>query len=397
MLILLFRNRMKLILLLLIFLPAFCFSQNQISGVIVDIENGNGISNATVYIDGSTNGTTTDSDGNFSLDYSKFPCNLIVSHVSYNVRALSLDSLPVIKPKIRLKPRLVTIREFKVMDKNEREKNLQIFKDWFLGADYWGSNAEILNDSILFFKFITDSIDTLLNKEPDIGLGLEMFNTSQVKQGIRRKFFIVDALEPLKIRLPMLGYELRIDLLDFRVTKDFVSNTTIVSHLGYYHFKPFLHMSKRDKRVFRNNRRNAYYNSRQHLGRSLIEGKLAENGYVLMNSPGQKVNSNEVKEVDIDTCILHSKGFARIAGLKNKTFKVMYHQKWNDKPLDLTKHVPDKTYGRSYRSGIHFLSDTVFVYKSGNTPHRNVMFSGNISQKKIGASLPDDYSPEEEL
>src|SRR6186713_557244 len=46
------------------------FAQQTLKGKIVDAETGKGLSGATVSF-GSSSGTTTDADGNFSVDCSK--------------------------------------------------------------------------------------------------------------------------------------------------------------------------------------------------------------------------------------------------------------------------------------------------------------------------------------
>ncbi len=376
---------MKPFLLLLVFLPFYLFGQTHISGTVVDTESNNPVTNATVYLDGTTKGTTTDKDGNFTLKNSSYPCQLIISHVSYDVKAIPLANFHDSNLTISLMPRLVKMSEFRVMDKNERVKNINTFRKWFLGSDYWGENAEIVNDSILFFEFRTDSIKQAIDESE--------LKTEDAQEGVLRDVFSVKADGPLMIRLPMLGYNLRVDLINFTYTENYVDNTSIGMFIGFYHFSPFERMSNRDKRVFKNNRRRAYYHSRQHFLHSLIEGRLAENGYEIKGFVQQENGLSMLTEITIDTCIHWEKGLYKICGLKDQVIHIKYAENWNGKPLDLTRRYPDK----SYRSRAHFTGDTVNVYTSGNTPGQKLMFSGYISQKKTGAFLPEDYSPDDEL
>ena len=62
---------MKIFLNLIIWV-SFCaigFAQDlTVSGIVLDFENKQPLPGATVFIDGTTKGTTTDFDGNYTLD-----------------------------------------------------------------------------------------------------------------------------------------------------------------------------------------------------------------------------------------------------------------------------------------------------------------------------------------
>jgi hypothetical protein len=63
----------------------------QIDGQINDQQSGNPIPFVTVYIDGTTRGTTTDQLGQFVLQDITLPCELILSHVSYQLKSIPLQ------------------------------------------------------------------------------------------------------------------------------------------------------------------------------------------------------------------------------------------------------------------------------------------------------------------
>lgn len=73
------------ILTLLLFIPLITWSQKTISGKIIDT-NGQGIPFATVVEDKTTNGTTTDENGNFTFNVMKFPTTLMVSFLGYETK-----------------------------------------------------------------------------------------------------------------------------------------------------------------------------------------------------------------------------------------------------------------------------------------------------------------------
>ncbi|WP_242202955.1 SusC/RagA family TonB-linked outer membrane protein [Aestuariivivens insulae] len=72
----------KLYLLLLFFIPVMAFSQ-QITGKITDGATNLPLPGANVIIKGTTTGTTTDFDGNFSLNVSNFPVTLVISSLGF--------------------------------------------------------------------------------------------------------------------------------------------------------------------------------------------------------------------------------------------------------------------------------------------------------------------------
>ncbi|MCQ2127110.1 MAG: hypothetical protein MJZ06_06740 [Bacteroidaceae bacterium] len=107
--------------------------------------------------------------------------------------------------QIKLQTRNV-LPEVVVMDKRLWEKDLKYFKRMFLGEDRWGRNALIMNEEVLSFD----------NEENN---GKMCFRAS--------------ASEPLIIDLPLLGYELHVDLVNFTAIND---NETQCNILGYFHY-----------------------------------------------------------------------------------------------------------------------------------------------------------------
>ncbi len=71
------------IFLFLLLFPCFVFAQNTITGK-VSTENGEPVPFANVIEQGTTNGTTTDIDGNYSIDVSSLPATLEYSSLGYS-------------------------------------------------------------------------------------------------------------------------------------------------------------------------------------------------------------------------------------------------------------------------------------------------------------------------
>ena len=62
-----FKNNFFVVLFLVF--SSFIFAQSEVSGIISDSE-GNPIPGATIIVDGTTNGTTSDFDGNYTISVS---------------------------------------------------------------------------------------------------------------------------------------------------------------------------------------------------------------------------------------------------------------------------------------------------------------------------------------
>ena len=78
------RNHLKhfLLMAVLMFVSTMAFAQTKVTGQLVDAETNEPLIGAAVLQDGTTNGTTTDFDGNFTLDVSK-NATLVFKYVGY--------------------------------------------------------------------------------------------------------------------------------------------------------------------------------------------------------------------------------------------------------------------------------------------------------------------------
>lgn len=338
-------------LLVLCMAPSLVFGQNTVSGVVTDSQNGEPMPYATVYVNGTTKGTITDNDGLFELSGIKFPTTLVFSFVGYKMRVLELNHDPgMLRIKLQTNDDLP---EVVITDYSEREKYLEYFKSMFLGDDRWGRHAVILNeDAIMFDDSDTDESGTL---------------------------FRVWAGEPIIIDLPLLGYELYVDLANFSVQR--IDGRAICDILGYFFYKPYDTGNERRNAKYEKNRASAYYNSNLHFLRSFYQNRLAENGYILSMTDTGTVVIDDVTKV--------TNGQMQIYGLNDRRLKIRYYHKLDGSPLDLTIHKPGI---RPFSvSGIHLIKDTCTILNNGTIPDNSIRFTGDISQKRIGASLPEDY------
>lgn len=413
---------MKLItalLLLFALLPVQLFCQSHISGTVIDKQSKLPVDFASVYINGTTNGTLTDSLGNFHLNNVRFPCSLVVSRLSYRTQSMELKQPLTVPLSISLKLKMNEIGEVSVLDKNLREKNMKTFRDQFLGTDAWGKYAVIENEEVIKFsrdyiqkqsKVIDKKLTNSQQSAPDLQWSTDSTEVTYSKP-VNLK---ATSLQPLKINLPLLGYTLYYDLVGFVYEFEEDFGADLSATLGFSYFVPVPFESKRDSIRIAKNREKAYYNSAQHFCKSLCENRLAQNGYRLLepqpqnttptnskfyysdnvpsmaNTPANKpVLKKEIKEVKLDTCI-HKLGEYNIAtGLKDKKFDIQYYNTTNNKPKDLTLYKGKM----GKKSEIIFSMDTCIIRKDGTVPDNSIIFGKEIGLKKVGAMLPGDYQP----
>lgn len=75
-----------------VFMTAFAFSQGTITGTVLDGDSGSPLPGASVVVAGTTNGTATDFDGNFTLDVPQSSGVLKVTYIGYVGQDVSFTS-----------------------------------------------------------------------------------------------------------------------------------------------------------------------------------------------------------------------------------------------------------------------------------------------------------------
>ena len=85
---------MKHFIIIFLLFPALIFSQESISGKVLEANEKNepaNLAGANVYWLNTTTGTVTDIDGNFTLSYKKEYSKLVISHVGYKTDTLTIN------------------------------------------------------------------------------------------------------------------------------------------------------------------------------------------------------------------------------------------------------------------------------------------------------------------
>ena len=353
---------------LLLFILFEAYGQ-KISGIVYDGITQQPIPDAAIYIDKTTRGTISFSDGSFSLDAKTLPVNLVFSHINYELlvfnQANSNKNLHVY-----LKPKSQQIKEVSIYEKDERKRLLEYFKKTFLGDDYWGKHAEIMNDSVLFF--LVDYFDEYKKKKSDKTIRkLEVF-----------------ASGPLKIDLPKLGYSLSYDLEFFYETSSMEDQTVKTAVKGYSHYFEKKHEGGTPSLVITNNRLKAYYNSPMHFLRSLYKNQIAENGYKINYIDTSGISMPYIP--DEHNTISYADNHLIMQNTKELVLNVYYYG-YNKSPVNLvekSEHLPYPIF-----SSVFFLKDTTKIKKDGTLEDFQIIFSPAMGTKMLGAILPSDFIP----
>ena len=201
----------------------------------------------------------------------------------------------------------------------------------------------------------------------------------------------MESKAPLKITLPLLGYDVQFDLIKFSKSFNTEFKGYEIHILGYFFFKPFEQDSRIKANKYKRNRLDVYYNSTKHFCRSLYDKKLRENGYLVFelfenNSPnGLWIR----KEFKLDSCLVHNGDEAIVKGLINRSFHLNYYFNHRGYPINLN----NRNEGDKKMSKIYFLYDECVIRKDGTRPGESITFSESIGNKRVGATLPSDYYP----
>jgi hypothetical protein len=226
------------------------FAQTSISGIVYDAEN-NPLEGASVYINNTSIGTTTNMEGEFNLSLSAGVHELIISYVGFNSRKYLLDPKNYKKQfSVKLTPKdnmldEVVIKRKKRIPRSKRNLYLRRFKKAFLGASKFGESCKIQNEKVLGFDFDT-----------------------------KTKTLEVSASKPLIIINKALGYKISYDLLHFDLTP------VSIRHLGNVKYTK-LKGSEKEESEWVDNRFEAYQGSKMHYLRSVLKNEIEEEGFVV--------------------------------------------------------------------------------------------------------------------
>jgi len=204
-----------------------------------------------VYCQNTTIGTTTNKEGEFSLQLKSGGYELIISYTGYQTKQVRITNTDNRIPDIEMIKEEKSLGEVIIKSSNEVkdgwEKYGTFFLEHFIGVTPNAAKTTLLNPEVLHFYLLKKS-----NK------------------------LRVLATEPLQIQNNALGYNLRYQLDSFI----YFYNTNINSYRG---FCLYTEMDGGDslKKVWAANREKAYYGSKLHFMRSYYDSTLVEEGFII--------------------------------------------------------------------------------------------------------------------
>ena len=345
------------LLFLIIILSGFqnLFSQ-QINGRILG-EKGTPLGNATVYIDGSTIGTLSKTDGSFTIQTNQQKnLTLVVRYIGYETIYIQNPD-PDTTYQIELSVQENFLDEV-VLESAlfTREQMLRAFKRDFPGETRAGRRSEILNEDDLTFYF--DKTDRTL---------------------------LASSKNPIKIKNKELGYFIEFDLIDF--ISEFSRLSLEKEHLrrNFFSGTSFFKNMKNDNDRYERKRIKTYKGSPAHFFKSLTSGNLEKNKFEIYDN-SFKVSSDSVFDVEkVD-------GGFDIIILKNDLDRIK--SETIPRRINFLKRIA--VLYKNDRSDISFKTRKSFTDQFENhTEIDRILFSGEMSKSRVGGMLPINYQPNE--
>ena len=352
----------------------------KISGVVFNKETNDPIPLVEVFISGSTYGSITNEEGEFELETSYFPVQLVASHISYAPFNKMIDAESLTYLTIRLIPYQHEIKEITIESMSRRKDNMELFKRGFLGWDDIASTCTILNDSVLSFTW-----DSLV--------------------------FMASAYQPVLIDNPKLGYRIKIILKNFKLIykpeaykrihrgrKIKPDVTDAIYHIACnFHYSPYPPGTRREQERIEKTRLRVFYGSKMHFLRALYSGQLKVHGYEI--NPGIKsapITYSRIMDSrsGIKIFFLDQEGYPeKLMVYPEKPMMISFYKDYTGKPVDLNLDSGDHL--DPLQTMVRFANKKCMVRYNGSTLDYSLIFSGHIGDQRISNMLPDDFMPDD--
>ena len=331
----------KIVLTFLFFsISTFGYSQ-KISGTVFNDESGEPLEGASIYFDNTTIGTTTDSKGEFILEFHEFiNTSLIISFMGFE-RVVLNDFSKIDNLKFYLNESSNVLNEVTLTSKNDwpRELKLKEFRRNYLGETINGRASEILNEEDLILRY---------NKK--------------IKQ------LTAFSSVPIIIKNVNLDYLIRIDLKHFEINYSYVSmNKKIldVKNVFYLGSNFYQSLEENPTKKTLKKRNDTYLGSPLHFMRAVASEDLEREKYKIYfkNHPVESKKYITVTPID---------------DLNN--VKVEFKGKLNilfrgDKQSYIISSLPE-----------------FYIDNFGNhSPPKAIKFGGDLGKHRMGDALPLDF------
>jgi len=332
------------------------------SGKIIDSATNTALTGASVFCQNTTLGTTSKSDGAFSLVLPNGGYDLIISYTGYETQVVRISAAHAANLLIAMKQKDKSMQEISIVGSNEVPDGLakygKFFTDNFIGSDTNAVQSVIQNPEVLQFYFRK--------------------KTNRLK--VRSK-------EDLVIINNALGYKIRFQLDSFAY--DYGPGLSVFTGFPFFEELPG---TEEQKAVWKQHREKAYKGSRLHFVRSWYARSLEKDGFTLekVDSTSKTLKTSPV-ENPYDSSLYQV--------IENNDVEINY----NGRMRILYKNaLPDPQYLRenkmpvALRAQISILdiSDGFVIQQNGYFYDQNdVINIGYWSWQKLADELPYDYMP----
>ncbi len=354
----------------LLFLIVSITTQAQhIVGKVLDSKTLEALPFANVFINNTTLGTVTDTNGEFALTSIKVPgmYELVFSFVGYETYKMKITvGESILKVgNIKLVPSEIQLNTVEVTATHDKEweKKLKKFKKVFLGDDKLAASCNIINPWVIDFPQ-------------------------------HHSRFLAKASAPIEIENNALGYRVIFYLTNFW------SDASGYSIIGNAYFSELKSVDAQKIAAWQINRSKSYRQSTHHLFKSMIEHRIYGEGFSLYgdienlknaitrsslfySEVGKSVFAYDTSELVVPDA---QPGYYKIT-LKGR---VEVH----DRKEKATKRIYQDVFGQV--SWITLKNNQVIVNKDGFPKNpADVIVSGDMSAGRVASMLPLDYTPEQ--
>lgn len=334
----------------------------SISGHVTN-SKGEKLVSATVFIDGSSIQTKTDEEGNYEIsNLTPGTYQIAISSVGYE----SLKKSILVRQKKNtlnfiVTEKITTLEEVAIGDSSSRRANLKIFIERFLGISNNALSCKILNTEIINFTTYQDIL-------------------------------AADTEDFLIIENKNLGYRIKYLLKKFIFNK----KMRITQYDGECIFEEMAG-TKMEESKWASNREKTYKGSFMHFLRSLNQGSLQTEGFIIHEFIDPKKDPLKKDTVHISHYIQRLDGnFIRLSfkQLLHVTYKTKEAKNLNNLPINkpLTG-IEFRLLGYKTSMVNMYLAYTI-VDKAGRyLDPRSFLLDGTWGSRQMGDRLPYSYQP----
>lgn len=341
----------KILLLMLFFCPPLVYGQT-INGKITDANTGSPLADASVYLDGTSQGTISDDQGNFALNnVLQTSAPIIISHVGYQTQKIKSHAGGNLN--IALKQKVTSLKEVTITsDEIRRGRAMRIFLREFIGAT--NNDCYIVNPEDLFFYY--DRSKDLLTADAD---------------------------KPLIIVNRLLGYKITYFLTEF-------SHAPFKTlYKGNYFFTEDTAGRRREDIIAIMNARDlAYFGSRMHFIRSLWQDDPNKSGFSIYKTFKENINHSKTYRLDVANML----GYNNIIQTEGKQKFIMlekdskiYGTRFDSKEVFVTYKRGLPSFLRQEKGNNGVIIDSNGYYDEG------LEWKGNLSVSRVNKLLPFEF------